>query len=157
MKNIKRIMLAAVFTVLGSAVSFADLISPGPSGNSSDQPVTVSAPQGSSASQGGVIMIVILAVAAAVVFLIAMISKRGNRGGKEPAGTADAAAAEASSETDEEIASGLDEENQMSAEIMQSDVEIAQTGPEMMGSAPEVNSADSGSAGLGGEVAGDLG
>ena len=45
----------------------------------------------------------------------------------------------------------------MSAEIMQSDAEIAQTGPEMMGSAPEVNSADSGSAGLGGEVAGDLG
>ena len=156
MKNIKRIMLAAMFAAFGTAVCFADLILPGQSGNSSDPAQTASAPQGSTASQGGVIMIVILVVAAAVVFLISMISKRGARGGKE-APAAAPAAAEAPVNTDEEIASGLDEENQNSEESMQTDAEIAQTGPEMMAASSEISAADTGSAGLGGEVSGDLG
>ena len=165
MKNIRKIILAAMFTLAGTAAAFADLISPGPSGNSSGDPQVVSAPAtDATASQGGVIILVMLIVAAVIVLLISLLTSRGRKEADAPAAAAAPSAIPAAAMTlgaarleDSAQNEGLHEENQADAEIMQSDAEIAQSAPEEMAVAAEANAVDTGSAGLGGEVGGDLG
>ena len=152
MKNIRKIILSALFTVLGTAAVFADVIDPG-----QPRPDPLGPEPEATAAQGGMIMLVIIVIAIVIVILVAMLTNRGRHGGDAPVQAATAAVMGAAAGKDAEADRQLDIDNQASGEIMNTDAEEMQAAPEIAAAANENAAVDTGSAGLGGEIGGDLG